>query len=80
MPTPQPLSYGEFNSLNHILFLPKLPEETKELMLSMLFNCAGARHHDIASVEFHTEVQVGEALQGFRITQSNAMRISFIKK
>lgn len=39
--------------------------------------------HDIAFVEFDTEVQAGaarEALQGFKITQSNAMKISFAKK
>ncbi|XP_056371692.1 U1 small nuclear ribonucleoprotein A-like isoform X1 [Oenanthe melanoleuca] len=34
MPTPQPLSE---NPPNHILFLTKLPKESKELMLSMLF-------------------------------------------
>lgn len=39
--------------------------------------------HDIAFVEFDNEVQAGaarEALQGFKITQSNAMKISFAKK
>ncbi|XP_032926133.1 U1 small nuclear ribonucleoprotein A-like [Catharus ustulatus] len=88
MPTPQPLSE---NPPNHILFLTNLPEETKELMLSMLFNqFPGFKEvrlvpgrHDIAFVEFDTEVQAGaarEALQGFKITQSNAMKISFAKK
>ena len=39
--------------------------------------------HDIAFVEFETEVQSGaakDALQGFKITPSNAMKISFAKK
>uniref|UniRef100_A0A8C5J4Y4 U1 small nuclear ribonucleoprotein A n=1 Tax=Junco hyemalis TaxID=40217 RepID=A0A8C5J4Y4_JUNHY len=86
--TPQPLSE---NPPNHILFLTNLPEETNELMLSMLFNqFPGFKEvrlvpgrHDIAFVEFDTEVQAGaarEALQGFKITQSNAMKISFAKK
>uniref|UniRef100_A0A8U7NHL3 RRM domain-containing protein n=30 Tax=Passeriformes TaxID=9126 RepID=A0A8U7NHL3_CORMO len=79
------------NPPNHILFLTNLPEETNELMLSMLFNqFPGFKEvrlvpgrHDIAFVEFDTEVQAGaarEALQGFKITQSNAMKISFAKK
>lgn len=105
------------NPPNHILFLTNLPEETNELMLSMLFNqsvthflhlfmfllvflwkanhCCVFRfpgfkevrlvpgRHDIAFVEFDNEVQAGaarDALQGFKITQSNAMKISFAKK
>lgn len=79
------------NPPNHILFLTNLPEETNELMLSMLFNqFPGFKEvrlvpgrHDIAFVEFDGEVQAGaarDALQGFKITQSNAMKISFAKK
>lgn len=79
------------NPPNHILFLTNLPEETNELMLSMLFNqFPGFKEvrlvpgrHDIAFVEFDTEVQAGaarDALQGFKITQNNAMKISFAKK
>ncbi|XP_057265377.1 U1 small nuclear ribonucleoprotein A [Pezoporus wallicus] len=85
---PQQLSE---NPPNHILFLTNLPEETNELMLSMLFNqFPGFKEvrlvpgrHDIAFVEFDNEVQAGaarDALQGFKITQSNAMKISFAKK
>ncbi|XP_053908821.1 U1 small nuclear ribonucleoprotein A [Cuculus canorus] len=88
LPASQPLSE---NPPNHILFLTNLPEETNELMLSMLFNqFPGFKEvrlvpgrHDIAFVEFEGEVQAGaarEALQGFKITQSNAMKISFAKK
>ena len=39
--------------------------------------------HDIAFVEFETEVQSSaarDALQGFKITPNNAMKISFAKK
>ena len=39
--------------------------------------------HDIAFVEFETDMQAGaakEALQGFKITPSNAMKITFAKK
>lgn len=76
---------------NQILFLTNLPEETNEMMLSMLFNqFPGFKEvrlvpgrHDIAFVEFETEVQSSaakEALQGFKITPTNAMKISFAKK
>jgi len=76
---------------HHILFLTNLPEETNEMMLSMLFNqFPGFKEvrlvpgrHDIAFVEFGNEVQAGAAkvaLQGFKITPSNAMKISFAKK
>lgn len=76
---------------NQILFLTNLPEETNEMMLSMLFNQFPGfkevrlvpNRHDIAFVEFATEVQSGaarEALQGFKITPSHAMKITFAKK
>uniref|UniRef100_A0A8D2ANM7 RRM domain-containing protein n=1 Tax=Sciurus vulgaris TaxID=55149 RepID=A0A8D2ANM7_SCIVU len=79
------------NPPNHILFLTNLLEETNELMLFMLFNqFPGFKEvrlvpgrHDIAFVEFDNEVQAGaarDALQGFKITQNNAMKISFAKK
>uniref|UniRef100_A0A336M075 CSON013490 protein n=1 Tax=Culicoides sonorensis TaxID=179676 RepID=A0A336M075_CULSO len=76
---------------NQILFLTNLPEETNEMMLSMLFNQFPGfkevrlvpNRHDIAFVEFATELQSGaarEALQGFKITPSHAMKITFAKK
>ncbi|XP_064634549.1 U1 small nuclear ribonucleoprotein A-like [Lineus longissimus] len=76
---------------NQILFLTNLPEETNEMMLSMLFNqFPGFKEvrlvpgrHDIAFVEFENEGQshaAKEALQGFKITPQNAMKISFAKK
>lgn len=88
---PLPPAHLAENPPNHILFLTNLPEETNEMMLSMLFNqFPGFKEvrlvpgrHDIAFVEFDNEVQAGaarDALQGFKITQSNAMKISFAKK
>ncbi|XP_061387179.1 U1 small nuclear ribonucleoprotein A [Musca vetustissima] len=76
---------------NQILFLTNLPEETNEMMLSMLFNQFPGfkevrlvpNRHDIAFVEFATELQSNaakEALQGFKITPSHAMKITFAKK
>jgi len=76
---------------NQILFLTNLPEETNEMMLSMLFNQFPGfkevrlvpNRHDIAFVEFSTELQSSaakEALQGFKITPSHAMKITFAKK
>uniref|UniRef100_A0A3P9NBL2 Small nuclear ribonucleoprotein polypeptide B2 n=1 Tax=Poecilia reticulata TaxID=8081 RepID=A0A3P9NBL2_POERE len=79
------------NPPNHILFLNNLPEETNEMMLSMLFNqFPGFKEvrlvpgkHDIAFVEFESETQGGvakDALQGFRITATCAMKITYAKK
>lgn len=76
---------------NQILFLTNLPEETNEMMLSMLFNqFPGFKEvrlvpgrHDIAFVEFENELQSAaarDALQGFKITPTHAMKISFAKK
>ena len=76
---------------NQILFLTNLPEETTEMMLSMLFNqFPGFKEvrlvpgrHDIAFVEFENEHQSAtarDALQGFKITPSASMKISFAKK
>ncbi|XP_073947564.1 U1 small nuclear ribonucleoprotein A snf [Choristoneura fumiferana] len=76
---------------NQILFLTNLPDETSEMMLSMLFNQFPGfkevrlvpNRHDIAFVEFANEMQSAaakEALQGFKITPSHAMKITFAKK
>ena len=104
---------------NQILFLTNLPEETNEMMLSMLFNQVDIipqivdiiinrcllkgvisllllfqfpgfkevrlvpGRHDIAFVEFETEMQSAaarDALQGFKITPTTAIKISFAKK
>ncbi|NP_001085460.1 small nuclear ribonucleoprotein polypeptide B S homeolog [Xenopus laevis] len=79
------------NPPNYILFLNNLPEETNEMMLSMLFNqFPGFKEvrlvpgrHDIAFVEFENETEAGsarDALQGFKITPSHAMKITYAKK
>ena len=76
---------------NQILFLTNLPEETNEMMLSMLFNQFPGfkevrlvpNRHDIAFVEFASELASSaakEALQGFKITPTHAMKITFAKK
>lgn len=77
--------------LNYIPFLNNLPEEMNEMMLSMLFNqFPGFKEvrlvpgrHDIAFVEFENDGQAGaarDALQGFKITPSHAMKITYAKK
>ncbi|CAG2164125.1 unnamed protein product [Oppiella nova] len=76
---------------NNILFLTNLPEETNEMMLQMLFNqFPGFKEvrlvpgrHDIAFVEFDNEFQSGaakDALQGFKVTPTHAIKITFAKK
>ncbi|KAI3353600.1 hypothetical protein L3Q82_020117 [Scortum barcoo] len=88
-----PLSSSQVpdNPPNYILFLNNLPEETNEMMLSMLFNqFPGFKEvrlvpgkHDIAFVEFESDTQAGvakDALQGFRITATCAMKITYAKK
>jgi RNA recognition motif-containing protein len=76
---------------NSILFLTNLAEETTEIMLYTLFNqFPGYKEvrlvpgrHDIAFVEFENEVQSSsarDALQGFKITPTHGMKISFAKK
>ncbi|XP_035298764.1 U2 small nuclear ribonucleoprotein B''-like isoform X2 [Cricetulus griseus] len=86
-PNPQVPDYPP----NYILFLNNLPEETNEMMLSMLFNqfpgfkevCLIPGRHDIAFVEFENDGQAEatrDALQGFKITPSHAMKITYAKK
>jgi len=76
---------------NQILFLSNLPDETTEIMLSMLFQqFPGYKEvrlvpgrHDIAFVEFETAEQARsskETLDGFKITPTHAMAITFARK
>lgn len=76
---------------NQILFLSNLPDETTEIMLSMLFQQFDGYkevrlvpgRHDIAFVEFENATQATKAketLNGFKITPSNAMTITFARK
>ncbi|XP_044045347.1 U2 small nuclear ribonucleoprotein B'' [Siniperca chuatsi] len=90
-PVHSPATQVPDNPPNYILFLNNLPEETNEMMLSMLFNqFPGFKEvrlvpgkHDIAFVEFESDTQAGvakDALQGFRITATCAMKITYAKK
>lgn len=76
---------------NAILFITNLHEETTEQMLCMLFSqFPGFKEvrqvpgrKDIAFVEFENELQSSaskDALQGFKITPTHAMKITFAKK
>ncbi|KAG9510411.1 U2 small nuclear ribonucleoprotein B'', partial [Fragariocoptes setiger] len=76
---------------NNILFLTNLPEETNEAMLTILFNqFPGYKEvrlvpgrHDIAFVEFDNEFQSSaakEALQGFNLSPTHKMVITYAKK
>uniref|UniRef100_H2Y5V9 RRM domain-containing protein n=1 Tax=Ciona savignyi TaxID=51511 RepID=H2Y5V9_CIOSA len=82
---------GSKNPPNHILFLNNLPPETQEEMLNMLFNrFSGFKEvrlvpgrHDIAFVEFDSDQQASDAkgaLQGFKISPTHAMKVTFAKK
>lgn len=76
-----------FYMMNHMK-LPPFCEVTD--LLQFLYRFPGFKEvrlvpgrHDIAFVEFENEVQSGaakDALQGFKITPSNAMKISYAKK
>lgn len=76
---------------NSILFLTNLPEETNEAMLTLLFNqFPGFKEvrlipgrSDIAFVEFDNEylsTTAKEALNGFNLSPTHKMRITFAKK
>jgi len=93
-PAAQPAAGGSSTAPelpNQILFLSNLPDETTEIMLSMLFQqFAGYKEvrlvpgrHDIAFVEFENAEQARsakETLQGFKITPTHAMSITFARK
>jgi len=76
---------------NRILFVENLPTETTTLMLQMLFNqYAGFQEArlingkpGIAFVEFTDAYNSGiamQALQGFKITPTHLMKITFAKR
>jgi len=76
---------------NKILFVENLPEQTTDLMLSMLFQqFPGFKEvrmvsgkSGIAFVEFENEIEAGVALGGlqhFKITPTHLMVISYAKK
>lgn len=76
---------------NKILFLVNLPDDTEQSVLQMLFQpFAGFKEvrlvpgrADIAFVEFENEQMATiakDALQGFKISPTNSMKISYAKK
>lgn len=76
---------------NNILFLTNLPEDTNEAMLTILFNqFPGFKEirlipgrSDIAFVEFENEYLSGTAkaaLNGFNLSPTHKLRITFAKK
>jgi len=82
---------AEEQAPNKILFLQRLPIEVNEVMLQALFKqFPGLQDvrmvpgkNGIAFVEFENDVQANQAkdtLQGFKLTPTNAMRITFAKK
>lgn len=82
---------GMNNPPNHILFVDNLPQDTQEGWLEMIFvKFDGFKEvrlvpnrHDIAFVEFASEMEAANArnsLQGFRISATNVMKVTFAKK
>ena len=76
---------------HNILFVTNLPEGTNNANLTILFTqFPGFKEvrsvpgrHDIAFVEFENEFQSGaakDALNGFKITPTNAIKITYSKK
>ena len=82
---------GEDLPPNSILFLQRLPVEVNELMLQALFKQFPGLQEvrmvpgktGIAFIEFENEAQAAQAkdtLQGFKLTPTSAMKITFAKK
>jgi len=76
---------------NPILFIENLPEAVNDMMLSMLFQqFPGYKEvrlvpgkSGIAFVEFESDTQSGvamNALQNFKITPQNLMKVSYAKR
>ena len=84
-------SGGGENLPNQILFVEKLPDQVNEMMLNMLFQqFPGFKEvrlvpgkAGIAFVEFGSDAQAGVAmagLQGFKVTPTNLMKITYAKR
>ncbi|TPP63543.1 putative small nuclear ribonucleoprotein U1a U2b [Fasciola gigantica] len=74
---------------NHILFVNNLPEETTDAMLTMLFSQfsgfkeARRAAGGVGFVEYETDSQAAaarSAYDGFKLTPTHAMEITFAKK
>ncbi|CAH8646382.1 unnamed protein product [Dicrocoelium dendriticum] len=77
------------NQPNHVLFVSNLPEETTDAMLTMLFSqFSGFKEARRAAggmgfVEYETDSQAAaakSAYEGFKLTPTHAMEISFAKR
>ena len=84
-------SVNNIDTPNKILFVIDLPTETSQATLQMLFQpFSGFKEirlvpsrSDIAFVEFENEMQATlakDALQGFKITPTNTLKISYAKR
>lgn len=85
-------SSGPWRAPNYSFLLNNWSAETNEMMLSsMLFNqfpgfeevCLVPGRCDMTFIEFENDRQAGDtrdALQGFKITPSHAMKITYAKK
>lgn len=90
----EPVHRGESPSAqppNHILFIEGLPDATTDKMLAVLFKQFPGYTESrmvpgkpgIAFIEFENDMQAGVAmsgLQGFKITPTNAMKVSYAAK
>ncbi|KAF8563588.1 hypothetical protein P879_09465 [Paragonimus westermani] len=74
---------------NHILFVSNLPEETTDAMLTMLFSQfsgfkeARRAAGGVGFIEYDTDAQAAaakSAYEGFKLTPTHAMEISFAKR
>ncbi|CAL8085172.1 unnamed protein product [Calicophoron daubneyi] len=74
---------------NNVLFVKNLPEETTDAMLTMLFSQfsgfkeARRAAGGVGFVEYETDAQAAaarSAYEGFKLTPTHAMEISFAKK
>jgi len=90
-PPPPPPTANMNTPPNNILFIERLPPESNELMISVLFNqFAGYKEvrlvpgrTDIAFVEFETIEQATIAksqLHNFKVTPTHAMKVTFAKQ
>lgn len=88
---PAPIPEAEDQPPNKLLFLQNLPNEITEIMLQTLFKQFPGLSEvrmvpgkpGIAFVEYGSDTQAGQAkdtLQGFKLTPTNTMRITYAKK
>ena len=88
---PPPPTNSNNTPPNNILFIERLPQDSTEIMITVLFNqFAGFKEvrlvpgrADIAFVEFDLVPQAAQAkqqLNNFKITPTHAIKVTFAKK